>query len=181
MSLKKSALSNMGYAIILVIIVGFVMIISAPMFLQKGNAPANGYKKEVKNDLRDRDYDDRREEEEYNHSHKEYNRDYEPDNSGISSGISSQYPERSSDDRNDINYEQISERFYELERDMNSKFEDFERRQKSNDISSEFKDKFICSLEGTVDSKGVVIPVDEKTTQNELKKSKIVFVCEYNH
>ena len=112
--IRKNAMSTMGYAIVLVIILGVVMILSAPMMMSK-------YKGDKK-------------------SSDEY----------------------SKKDR------------------MNSRFNDIEARQSQKSSSPTITDKYVCSIEGNVDSDGNVTPVDNMN-MDEVKRRKIVFVCEYRN
>lgn len=124
---RKSALSTIGYAIVLVIILGVVMIISAPMMADK-------YKdKPVKNDI----------------------------NKNV--------------DTNQINIDELNQ-IQETENRINSRLSSIEQRQNEIENSNNISDKYICSIEGTVDEQGSIIEIN---SQSDVKNQKIVFVCEY--
>ena len=142
---KKRAMSSMGYAIVLVIILGIVMIISAPMMI-------NNMKKD-KNSLQD-DSDFGRER--YNRENIENPRDY-----------------RSSED--------VSMQMRMMEERMNARLDSLESRQTQRPVSAQSSsDKYVCEIEGNVDSDGNVMPIDNMS-MDEVKKKKIVFVCEYRN
>ena len=145
---KKSAMSTMGYAIVLVIILGIVMILSAPMMMGK----YKGDKKNVDNN-QEQNYDDRQ--------------NYD--------GRVNDYQSSSSDD-------DVAVELRNLESRINSRISDLEARQAQNTSvqNQNVSDKFICSLEGNVDADGNVISIEGKS-MDEVKRSKMVFVCEYRY
>ena len=155
--IRKNAMSTMGYAIILVIILGVVMILSAPMMMSKYKGDKKSSDEYSKKDEDYDNYKDReRDKEEYSDSG--YNRDMSNNNS--------------SDD--------ISRDLKILEDRMNSRFNDIEARQSQKSSSPTITDKYVCSIEGSVDSDGNVTPVDNMN-MDEIKRRKIVFVCEYRN
>lgn len=145
---KKSAMSTMGYAIVLVIILGIVMILSAPMMMGK----YKGDKKNIDNN-QEQNYDDRQ--------------NYD--------GRVNDYQSSSSDG-------DVAVELRNLESRINSRISDLEARQAQNTSvqNQNVSDKFICSLEGNVDADGNVISIEGKS-MDEVKRSKIVFVCEYRY
>lgn len=145
---KKSAMSTMGYAIVLVIILGIVMILSAPMMMGK----YKGDKKNVDNN-QEQNYDDRQ--------------NYD--------GRVNDYQSSSSDG-------DVAVELRNLESRINSRISDLEARQAQNTSvqNQNVSDKFICSLEGNVDADGNVISIEGKS-MDEVKRSKMVFVCEYRY
>ena len=145
---KKSAMSTMGYAIVLVIILGIVMILSAPMMMGK----YKGDKKNVDNN-QEQNYDDRQ--------------NYD--------GRVNDYQSSSSDD-------DVAVELRNLESRINSRISDLEARQAQNTSvqNQNVSDKFICSLEGNVDADGNVISIEGKS-MDEVKRGKMVFVCEYRY
>ena len=149
--IRKNAMSTMGYAIILVIILGVVMILSAPMMMSKYKGDKKSSDEYSKKDDDYDNYKDReRDKEEYSDSG--YNRDMSNNNAS-----------------DDI-----------LEDRMNSRFNDIEARQSQKSSSPTITDKYVCSIEGNVDSDGNVTPVDNMN-MDEVKRRKIVFVCEYRN
>ena len=145
---KKSAMSTMGYAIVLVIILGIVMILSAPMMMGK----YKGDKKNIDNN-QEQNYDGRQ--------------DYD--------GRVNDYQSSSSDG-------DVAVELRNLESRINSRISDLEARQAQNTSvqNQNVSDKFICSLEGNVDADGNVISIEGKS-MDEVKRGKMVFVCEYRY
>lgn len=145
---KKSAMSTMGYAIVLVIILGIVMILSAPMMMGK----YKGDKKNIDNN-QEQNYDDRQ--------------NYD--------GRVNDYQSSSSDG-------DVAVELRNLESRINSRISDLEARQAQNTSvqNQNVSDKFICSLEGNVDADGNVISIEGKS-MDEVKRGKMVFVCEYRY
>lgn len=123
---KRFAMSVVGYAIVTVIILGIVMIASAPMLInntkeKKASEPVQQSREER---MFSENYSDLRRVEEY----------------------------------------------------LSSRIDELERRQSNNNESNTVRDKYVCTIEGTLDDDGNVIPreIFEQT-------DKIVFVCEYRH
>lgn len=145
---KKSAMSTMGYAIVLVIILGIGMIFSAPMMMGK----YKGDKKNIDNN-QEQNYDGRQ-----------------------------NYDERVNDYQSSSSDGDVAVELRNLESRINSRISDLEARQAQNTSvqNQNVSDKFICSLEGNVDADGNVISIEGKS-MDEVKRSKIVFVCEYRY
>ena len=145
---KKSAMSTMGYAIVLVIILGIVMILSAPMMMGK-------YKGDKKN------IDNNQEQNYYGRQNYD--------------GRVNDYQSSSSDG-------DVAVELRNLESRINSRISDLEARQAQNTSvqNQNVSDKFICSLEGNVDADGNVISIEGKS-MDEVKRGKMVFVCEYRY
>ena len=147
---KKRAMSTMGYAIVLVIILGVVMIISAPMMINK-------YKKG---------------------NNSQY------DNYVQSSEDQSKYLPNNRVENQENTRENSDELFNQLrimEDRINTRLEYLESRQNQNsDSSQSSSDKYVCEIEGNVDADGNVTPIDNMS-MNEVRKRKIVFVCEYRY
>lgn len=145
---KKSAMSTMGYAIVLVIILGIVMILSAPMMMGK----YKGDKKNIDNN-QEQNYDGRQ-----------------------------NYDERVNDYQSNSPDGDVAVELRNLESRINSRISDLEARQAQNTSvqNQNVSDKFICSLEGNVDADGNVISIEGKS-MDEVKRSKMVFVCEYRY
>ena len=145
---KKSAMSTMGYAIALVIILGIVMILSAPMMMGK----YKGNKKNIDNN-QEQNYDGRQ-----------------------------NYDERVNDYQSSSSDGDVAVELRNLESRINSRISDLEARQAQNTSvqNQNVSDKFICSLEGNVDADGNVISIEGKS-MDEVKRSKMVFVCEYRY
>ena len=147
---KKRAMSTMGYAIVLVIILGVAMIISAPMMIDK-------YKKG---------------------NNSQY------DNYVQSSEDQSKYLPNNRVENQENTRENSDELFNQLrimEDRINTRLEYLESRQNQNsDSSQSSSDKYVCEIEGNVDADGNVTPIDNMS-MNEVRKRKIVFVCEYRY
>lgn len=145
---KKSAMSTMGYAIVLVIILGIVMILSAPMMMGK----YKGDKKNIDNN-QEQNYDGRQ-----------------------------NYDERVNDYQSSSSDGDVAVELRNLESRINSRISDLEARQAQNTSvqNQNVSDKFICSLEGNVDADGNVISIEGKS-MDEVKRGKMVFVCEYRY
>lgn len=147
---KKRAMSTMGYAIVLVIILGVVMIISAPMMIDK-------YKKG---------------------NNSQY------DNYVQGSEDQSKYLPNNRVENQENTRENSDELFNQLrimEDRINTRLEYLESRQNQNSGSSQSSsDKYVCEIEGNVDADGNVTPIDNMS-MNEVRKRKIVFVCEYRY
>ncbi len=145
---KKSAMSTMGYAIVLVIILGIVMILSAPMMMGK----YKGDKKNIDNN-QEQNYDGRQ-----------------------------NYDERVNDYQSSSSDGDVAVELRNLESRINSRISDLEARQAQNTSvqNQNVSDRFICSLEGNVDADGNVISIEGKS-MDEVKRSKMVFVCEYRY
>lgn len=145
---KKSAMSTMGYAIVLVIILGIVMILSAPMMMGK----YKGDKKNIDNN-QEQNYDDRQ-----------------------------NFDERVNDYQSSSSDGDVAVELRNLESRINSRISDLEARQAQNTSvqNQNVSDKFICSLEGNVDADGNVISIEGKS-MDEVKRGKMVFVCEYRY
>lgn len=147
---KKRAMSTMGYAIALVIILGVVMIISAPMMIDK-------YKKG---------------------NNSQY------DNYVQNSEDQSKYLPNNRAENQENTRENSDELFNQLrimEDRINTRLEYLESRQNQNSGSSQSSsDKYVCEIEGNVDADGNVTPIDNMS-MNEVRKRKIVFVCEYRY
>ena len=147
---KKRAMSTMGYAIVLVIILGVVMIISAPMMIDK-------YKKG---------------------NNSQY------DNYVQSSEDQSKYlPNNRVENQENIreNSDELFNQLRIMEDRINTRLEYLESRQNQNSGSSQSSsDKYVCEIEGNVDADGNVTPIDNMS-MNEVRKRKIVFVCEYRY
>lgn len=145
---KKSAMSTMGYAIVIVIILGIVMILSAPMMMGK----YKGDKKNIDNN-QEQNYDGRQ-----------------------------NYDERVNDYQSSSSDGDVAVELRNLESRINSRISDLEARQAQNTSvqNQNVSDKFICSLEGNVDADGNVISIEGKS-MDEVKRGKMVFVCEYRY
>lgn len=147
---KKRAMSTLGYAIVLVIILGVVMIISAPMMIDK-------YKKG---------------------NNSQY------DNYVQNSEDQSKYLPNNRVENQENTRENSDELFNQLrimEDRINTRLEYLESRQNQNSGSSQSSsDKYVCEIEGNVDADGNVTPIDNMS-MNEVRKRKIVFVCEYRY
>ncbi|MFQ8626493.1 MAG: hypothetical protein ACLSA2_08580 [Candidatus Gastranaerophilaceae bacterium] len=147
---KNFAMSALGYVIILVIILGIVMIISAPMMADKykknGNLSKNN---NSKSEYQDENYKDDRDRDYYNES------------------VSDDYA--SKDDLMQLE-NNFSRKFFEMESNIS--------RISNSASSTGVSDKYVCSIEGYLDSSGSVREIGEDTSI-DIRNQKIVFVCEY--
>ena len=148
---NKKAMSTIGYAIICVIILGIIMIISAPMIIDSNKNKNNPN----------------------NPPNQEENSDYEPYSS----------------DNSNIN---VVEEMQNIESRLNSRISDIEARQNnqpqqnysnnySSNNNSEITNKYICTMEGTLDKDNNVIPLNSQQPSTSLQNQKIVFVCEFRN
>lgn len=157
---KKIAMSALGYVIVLIIILGIVMIISAPMMADK-------YEKKEKTSPN------------FDRLSK-----FEDKNAGYDSSRDNYEERRRSEERHrsEVNNDYVSKSDLEqIENRFSSKFYDIERRisdvaEKSS--SSEISDKYVCSIEGFLDSAGNVKEIGQDSNV-DIRNQKIVFVCEY--
>lgn len=137
---KLYGMTAMGYAIVTVIIVGLVMIISAPMIVDT-------YKPDTKNKI----------------------------NSAPSAPAQNNPPQYN----NDYQIQNISQELRNVEERLNLRISDLEQRQSTvQSTDTTVSDKYVCSIEGTVNENGDVIPLNENNS-SKLDTKKIVFVCEY--
>ena len=178
--IKKSAMSALGYAIILVIILGVVMIISSPMLVgsikktDKKNSN-NIYSDSFDNSTKEDKYDSQSVNDDSNAEEDKYRYINQNVQAESSPSTTSSYSSSSSD--SDYKTEMMN-----LERKMLLRFSDIE--QKQNDIvrnmkqQSESSDNYVCSIEGILDKDNNVIAIDKQTSQ-DLKSQKFVFVCQY--
>ena len=144
---RKKAMTTMGYAIVSVIVLGIIMIISAPMIINGNKNKNNADSQEYQEDRRD-------------------------------------YDKYSSDDRS---VDVVAE-MQNIESRLNSRINDIEARQNnqsqqnySNNNNSNVTNKYVCSMEGTLDSDNNVIPLNSQQPSSSLQNQKIVFVCEYRN
>lgn len=158
---KRNAMSNMGYAIISVIVLGVIMIISTPMIIDSYKV---GNKDNPQNPS---DYQNR--EERHFRDRNDYN-----------NSVGNVTERDVLDMRNKIR---------RIEIDFDSRIRELELNQRealSNNSSEqtqsskgEISDKFVCTIEGNLDAEGNLIPLDSKSVMKSDKKQKIVFVCDY--
>ena len=148
--IRKNAMSITGYAIVLVIMLGIVMIISAPMMMDK-------YKKDKNSPNK-------------NYSQEEYNSKSDRDN------------RENIDDKNDYNsQDDVSRRLRVMEDTLNARLDSIESRQAQRSTTTQsISDKYVCEIEGNVDADGNVTSIDNMS-MDEVKRRKIVFVCEYRN
>lgn len=153
---KKLAMSTLGYAIVLVIILGVVMIISAPMMVDK-------FKNKEHNNQQEIIPDD---------SRKDSERDDVYDDS--SSVPVKDYSNRSSE----LYYDEM----INIERRMNARIDNLEMRQRDiqnyQSSKTSVSNKYVCTIEGTLDSNNNVVPLDGQNS-SDIRSQKFVFVCEY--
>ncbi len=145
----NNRLSPMGYAIVFVLLVAFIMIISSPSIIRsyskKEGVPNNNKQEQTKN------YD------------PEINRNYPNYDDGMRASDSSRDDDSSREDE-----------LAELERRLNSRLEIIERNNSSPRYDNSISDKYICSIEGGLNENGVIVPIDPNNPP-----AKFVFACEY--
>lgn len=148
---KKLAMSALGYAIVLVIILGVVMIISAPMMADK-------FKNKEHNSQQERVSDN-------SPGSPEHNDVYEPvqDYKGESSYAFSE------EMRN------LEMRMNSRINDLEMRQRDIQNYQNNKTSVS---NKYVCTIEGTLDVSNNVVPIDTQNS-SDIKSQKLVFVCEY--
>lgn len=130
---KKLGMTAVGYAIVCVIILGIVMIISAPMM-------ANKYKDKTQNT------------EQYNDDHASGETEAPaPADSGDNSS--------SYNDSNDKIYEELRN----LENRMDSRMANLEQRQNSAPAPASVSDRYVCTIEGVMDENHNVVQIDKNT------------------
>ncbi len=158
---KKFAMSALGYVIVLVIILGIVMIISAPMMADKYKKNGNPSRNTgSKSEYSDENYKDDRDRDYYNEQRRRSEDDYNESTSG--------------------NYA-LKDDLLQIENRFNTKFYDMERnisRLANSSSGTGVSDKYVCSIEGYLDSSGSVQEIG-KDTSIDIRNQKIVFVCEY--
>lgn len=159
---KKYAMSNMGYAIVLIIILGVFMIISAPMIV-------DNYKNDNKNNQntensyernRNNDYDARVERRARERRRENYN--------------------------NEAQMVNLMDEIRGIERRFDSRLNELEARQREiqenpreSSENETVSDKFVCSIEGYLESDGHFVSAKETASTPDLKTTKLMFVCEY--
>lgn len=156
---KNFGMSNLGYAIILVIIIAIVMILSTPMIVNNVKNKNLSDNSEERKDYQSNSYD---------RNSDKYEKDaYVGDKYKYADGAK-------------IN---VSEYIMELESRLNARIDNVEMRQnellKNAENKSDVKDAYICSIEGFLDSDNNVVPLDSPQASSDLKSQKFVFVCQY--
>lgn len=163
---KNFGMSNLGYAIILVIIVGIVMIISAPMIVN-----SNKNKDVNSNNILD------------NKDMSNYDKD-KLDNSGNDNNI----PEDRRNNNENSNMDEVAttSSMRDLEQRVNSRIDGVEIRLNDfiNNMQSQTKpantsENYVCSIEGRLDANNNVVPIDNQQSSVDVKSQKLVFVCQY--
>ncbi len=155
--IKKNAMSNIGYAIVLVIILGVVMIISTPMLANKYNKNPNESVTNEPDINRSDDYE----------TERRNTRNNSYDNGQMVNLM---------DEMRRIEVS-LDSRINDLESRQREFQENVQRNPQNN--QSSISDKFICSIEGNLDAAGNFVPIDNNTAMQDAKKQKFVFVCEY--
>lgn len=163
---KNFGMSNLGYAIILVIIVAIVMIISAPMIVN-----SNKNKDVNSNNISD------------NKDMSNYDKD-KLDNSGNDNNI----PEDRRNNNENSNMDEVAtmSSMRDLEQRLNSRIDsvelrlnDFINNMQSQTKSSNTSENYVCSIEGRLDANNNVVPIDTPQNSVDVKSQKLVFVCQY--
>lgn len=158
---KRYAMSNMGYAIVFVIVLGIIMIISTPMII-------DNYKVENK-DKRQNVYENPNNAQEQLREKRYGDDSYSNDNDMINLTNKVSNMERRFDSR----LRALEMHQDELLENSNS------ARERVKNPQEDVSDKFVCSIEGNLDSDGNLIPIDSKSSAQINRREKIVFVCDY--
>ena len=148
---KRSGLSTMGYAIVLVIILAIVMIMSAPMLVNKYESDNKTQNKEDIN------------EEETNSSENDYNRYIDENLINIT------------DEMHNIE-SRLSSRIDGLEMQLNNPNSSSSGYYNNSTPEPPISDRYICEIEGVKNEYGNTVPL---TNESDITTQKIVFVCEY--
>lgn len=74
------------------------------------------------------------------------------------------------------NYERSFNNFSDLEANINRRLDNIENRLNSIQKTETNSNKYTCTIEGTVDENGNIVPIE-----NVSGNKKFVFVCEYNY
>lgn len=162
---KNLGMSNLGYAIILVIIVAIVMIISAPMIVN-----SNKNKDVNSNNISD------------NKDMSNYDKD-KLNNSGNDNNM----PEdRNNNENSNMDEVATTSSMRDLEQRVNSRIDGVEIRLNDfiNNMQSQTKpantsENYVCSIEGRLDANNNVVPIDNQQSSVDVKSQKLVFVCQY--
>ncbi|MFR1672898.1 MAG: hypothetical protein ACLSWI_08150 [Candidatus Gastranaerophilaceae bacterium] len=157
---KRKALSTMGFAIIFVIILGVVMIISAPMMADKYKDKTPKVSEPQPEDLSGMNTN----EVPPNLEHPRYMND---------TNVNQRYEDRYMDIENRI----MSQVDYKIREAMRN----FVPQSSDSSVS----DKYVCTIEGYMDEEGNVIPINSGNTSDRADQAKVsyerkfVFVCQY--
>lgn len=160
---RSAAISAMGVGIIFVIVLGIVMIVSAPMLANKNKKKINTYDEvEVQ-------------EPSYRHEERmpeEPSRETESYRTSTSSDSSSQYSDYQS------RIEDLQYDIRRVEEDMNHKIDSRmdAMRMELSQSQRTVRDKYVCSIVSYVDEQGQPI---SPNSPDKSKASKFVFECEY--
>ena len=127
---KFNAMSTMGYAIVCVIILGIIMIVSAPML--------------VKDVDKNKSLDKKTEE----YTHYEEPKRYESENN------------YSYDITNSDEYRELENRLMSRINDLESQLQNNSNANYSQQHEIKTNDNYLCSVEGVVDSNGNVSPIN---------------------
>lgn len=165
---KLLGMSNLGYAIILVIIIAIGMIISTPMIINNAkNKVDNSDIKNQPENIESPEYDK--------------NMDYNASSDPTSVSVKEQGINNNSSKSNDsyVTYSEVKN----LDQRLSSRIDSVEIKQNElmNNIQSKSNvaDKYVCSIEGRLDSENNVVPIDNQQSGADLKSQKFVFVCQY--
>lgn len=163
---KNFGMSNLGYAIILVIIVGIVMIISTPMIVNSvKNKDRNLNNISDNNDMSN--YDKDKFDNHENNNNMQEDRDYNNE-------------ERKSEEAATIlSMRDVEQRLNSRIDSLETRLNDFINNTQSQVKSSNNTDTFVCSIEGKLDANNNVVPIDNQQNSADVKAQKFVFVCQY--
>lgn len=169
---KKFGMSTMGYAIVLVIILGIVMIVSALMMVNKVNNHNNNSDNPNKN----------------NSSSKRFRLKNTPktaDSNVAVNSLSSQDNEDysySDEDINDDNFRNFYSEIERIDKKISSRIDNLEMQQRefirNYNTKESISNKYVCSIEGELDAENNVVPINNQGN-DDIKNKKFVFVCQY--
>lgn len=159
---KLLGMSNLGYVIILLLIIAIGMIISTPMIINNTMSKAKNSDKDEQQE--NMVYSNDKNENDYENNEPEYMDDH---NSGK--------------DNNSQNYDTSEVR--DLEQRLNSRIASLENRQDEfiDNLQSktDITNKYVCYIDGYLDSENNVVPIEHQKAVADLKSQKFVFICQY--
>ncbi len=131
MNKKHFGMSVLGYAIVFVIVLAIIMIISAPMMVEKYNVSKNS-----------------------NQAGNSYSQ-----NSVDSYGAGERRSRRSN--RSDESLQNLSEEMQNMESRLSSRIDELEQVQADYEQggSSDVSDKYVCTIDGALDENDEIVPL----------------------
>ncbi len=166
---KRNAISSMGVGIIFVIVIGIVMIISAPMMANKGKDNHNTVNTNISQNTNMEDEEDNLSRSERYAKEHGFSSDSQSLSQTVQPSISNQdFEDFKTQTRDDLR--RLEER---LEERMNMKFEAIDKAVVSK---SDVSDKYVCAIVQYLDGNGQPVQL---TPMTEDRIKKFVFECSY--